>query len=732
MSLSRTPAPKKRRPTQQPLPVDQGYKPNLISDVADITERYGWDILGVLLLLVSLLSILALTGLSTGSFISPWGGLLKQWFGIGAFVLAPTLGLLGILALMKRTGRTLGLNFKQVISIEAFVFSLMIFLALCSKLSVSRAEAGMDGGMVGWGLAAIINKVLPHPWGMVLFVPVLLALAHYGSGLGFGGIEKIRVLLQSLRKKVPVELIPPKIHNTNPVEIVGNGDSVLPVYSFDTNETIEEIKSATPDSTAKVNLPDISLLLKDELTGVSEDRIVALAEKVEQTLDEFGIPSKVIGYRVGPTVTQFAVEPGYLSKVGPDGEVQQQKIRVSQISNLSRDLALALSAERIRIEAPVPGHSYVGIEIPNSSTQSVRLRSLLESPEYLKIKSSLALALGRDVSGAPVVADLSRMPHLMIAGTTGSGKSIMLIAIIATLAMNNTPDELRMAILDPKRVELSRFNQLPHILGNVETQPERMQAVLTWAISEMDSRYRLLESAGTRDLSSYNASLQKRNQKPLPRIVVLIDELADLMTSMPGQTEYSLVRLAQMARAVGIHLVVATQRPSTDVVTGLIKANFPSRIAFAVASAIDSRVILDVNGAETLLGKGDMLFLNPEVGSPQRAQGVMLTDEELQNIIHYWKETIPPAVVPESPWDSMVTEAAEDAGGDDMVEQAIELVRRSGKASASLLQRRLRVGFPRAARLLDQLEEMGVVGPSLGGGKDREVLPFDEEDPSEF
>jgi len=594
MSLSRTPAPKKRRPTQQPLPVDQGYRSNLISDVADITERYGWDILGVLLLLVSLLSILALTGLSTGSFISPWGGLLKQWFGIGAFVLAPTLGLLGILALMKRTGRTLGLNFKQVISIEAFVFSLMIFLALCSKLSVSRAEAGMDGGMVGWGLAAIINKVLPHPWGMVLFVPVLLALAYYGSGVGFGGIEKIRVLLQSLRKKVPVEFIPPKIHNTNPVEIVGNGDSVLPVYSFDTNETIEEIKSATPDSTAKVNLPDISLLLKDELTGVSEDRIVALAEKVEQTLDEFGIPSKVIGYRVGPTVTQFAVEPGYLSKVGPDGEVQQQKIRVSQISNLSRDLALALSAERIRIEAPVPGHSYVGIEIPNSSTQSVRLRSLLESPEYLKIKSSLALALGRDVSGAPVVADLSRMPHLMIAGTTGSGKSIMLIAIIATLAMNNTPDELRMAILDPKRVELSRFNQLPHILGNVETQPERMQAVLTWAISEMDSRYRLLESAGTRDLSSYNASLQKRNQKPLPRIVVLIDELADLMTSMPGQTEYSLVRLAQMARAVGIHLVVATQRPSTDVVTGLIKANFPSRIAFAVASAIDSRVILDV------------------------------------------------------------------------------------------------------------------------------------------
>lgn len=681
------------------------------------------EILGVGLILGSLLSFLALIGLSRGSFISPWGELLRQWFGVGTYIFVPTVGLIGLLILLKKSGKTIELNLKQVLAGEGLVFAVMIFLALFSKLSVSRAEAGLDGGMVGWGLAAMINKVLPHPWALVLMIPVIGLLIYLTLGLSGEKVESLRSTFRGLLKKVPMLEPAKKDHNTNPVAI---SRPEVPAADVQLEEPVS-IKPSIKNEARKVVLPDYGLLLKDEITGVSEERIIALAQKVEQTLDEFGIPSKVIGYRVGPAVTQFAVEPGYVTRVGPDGEEQQQKIRVSQISNLSRDLALALSAERLRIEAPVPGHSYVGIEIPNASTQMVRLRSILESPEYRKIKSPLALALGRDVSGAPMVADLAKMPHLMIAGTTGSGKSILLVAIITTLAMNNTPDELRMAILDPKRVELNRLNNLPHILGNVETLPERMQAVLTWAISEMESRYRLLETAGARELNGYNEYLVKRNQKPLPRIVILIDELADLMISAPGQTEYSLVRLAQMARAVGIHLVVATQRPSTDIVTGLIKANFPSRIAFAVASAIDSRVILDVNGAETLLGKGDMLFLNPEVGSPQRAQGVMLTDEETMRIVNYWKEAIPPPLVPESPWDSMVAEAMEDSGGDDLVERAIDLVRSSGKASASLLQRRLRVGFPRAARLLDQLEEMGVVGPSLGGGKDREVLPYDED-----
>ncbi|HEX9014128.1 MAG TPA: DNA translocase FtsK, partial [Anaerolineaceae bacterium] len=422
----------------------------------------------------------------------------------------------------------------------------------------------------------------------------------------------------------------------------------------------------------------------------------------------------------------YAVEPGYLEKPGPDGQLAQQKVRVAQISALSRDLALALSAERLRIEAPVPGRSYVGIEVPNNRSSVVRLRSMLESDSFYKVGSPLAVALGKDVSGKPVVADLARMPHLLIAGTTGSGKSVCIASIAACLVMNNTPRDMRLVMIDPKMVELVRFNGLPHILGKVETDQERILNVLRWTLAEMDHRYRLLESARARDLNAYNRKMEKRGAEPLPRLVVVIDELADLMMSAPDQTEHSLVRLAQMARATGIHLVVATQRPSTDVVTGLIKANFPARIAFTVASSIDSRVILDTPGAETLLGKGDMLFLNPESGNPVRAQGVLVTDQEIERVIQFWMKMSPGSEAEKAPWEEMMNENGD--GPDALVEQAVEVVRGSKRASASLLQRRLRIGYPRAARLIDQLEEMGVVGPSQGGGKEREVLIGDEED----
>ncbi len=361
-----------------------------------------------------------------------------------------------------------------------------------------------------------------------------------------------------------------------------------------------------------------------------------------KTLSEFGIPATVIGYRVGPTVTQFAVQPGFIKKPGAtedDDDAQQMKVRVAQIANLQKDLTLALSAERLRIEAPVPGKPYVGIEVPNAHSSVVRLRSILESDVFHRTGAPLAIALGRNVSGVPLVADLSRMPHLLIAGATGSGKSVCITSLATCLAMNNTPEDLRMIMIDSKMVELLRFNGLPHLFGKVETNIERILGVLRWVVVEMEHRYRLLESAHARDLEAYNRKqARKEDGKTLPRMVVLIDELADLMMSAPDQTEHNLVRLAQMARATGIHLVVATQRPSTDVVTGLIKANFPARLAFAVASGIDSRVILDTSGAETLLGHGDMLFLNPEVGNPIRAQGVMVTDMEIERVIDYLAE----------------------------------------------------------------------------------------------
>ena len=460
-----------------------------------------------------------------------------------------------------------------------------------------------------------------------------------------------------------------------------------------------------------------------------EQRISLTAGLIEKTLAEFGIPAKVVGYQVGPTVTQFAVEPGFVEKAKPDSarDTNRQKVRVSQISALSRDLALALSAERLRIEAPVPGRSYVGIEVPNPHSFTVRLRPLLETNAFYQLSSPLAMGLGRAVSGQPVVADLARLPHLLIAGATGSGKTVCTTALITCLAMNNSPEELRLVLIDPKMVDLVRFNGLPHLLGRVETDIERIQAALRWTVAEMDRRYQLLEASRSRNLDTHNRKVQRsKGEALLPRIVVVIDELADLMLTAPEQTEHSLVRLAQMARATGIHLVVATQRPSTDVVTGLIKANFPARIAFAVASTVDSRVILDTQGAEVLLGRGDMLFLPPEAAGPIRCQGVMVADLEVERVIDFWQNASRFAAAQAAPWEELVKQAALPAGQNDLVRQAITIVRTTGRASAALLQRRLRIGYPRAARLIDELEDLGVVGPAREG-REREILMGKEE-----
>jgi S-DNA-T family DNA segregation ATPase FtsK/SpoIIIE len=496
--------------------------------------------------------------------------------------------------------------------------------------------------------------------------------------------------------------------------------------SFKASDNKKEEKPAKAQPRGE-DLPPLNILLAETAVRADDRTINQTAGLIMKTLADFGIPATVIGYRVGPSVTQFAVQPGFIKKPGSEEEdAQQMKVRVAQIASLEKDIALALSAQRLRIEAPVPGKPYVGIEVPNTHSAVVRLKTLLESEAFNKVGAPLTIALGRDVSGNPLIADLARMPHLLIAGSTGSGKSVCITAIAACLAMSNTPEDLRMVMIDSKMVELIRFNGLPHLYGKVETNVERILGVLRWVVVEMEHRYRLLESMHSRDLEAYNRKVtRKAGGKALPRIVVMIDELADLMMSAPDVTEHNLVRLAQMARATGIHLVVATQRPSTDVVTGLIKANFPARLAFAVASSIDSRVILDYTGAESLLGRGDMLFLNPEVGTPVRAQGALITDMEIERIIAHWQKNASQAEET-PPWEKLLQEPGEDED-DGLIEQAVSIVRTSQRASASLLQRRLRVGYPRAARLLDQLEEMGVVGPSQGGGKEREVLISEDD-----
>jgi S-DNA-T family DNA segregation ATPase FtsK/SpoIIIE len=502
---------------------------------------------------------------------------------------------------------------------------------------------------------------------------------------------------------------------------------------FRTQFRVEEDAASSSNAPERDRrLPPLDRLADEKSLRPNERHINQNAGLIEKTLAEFGIPSKVVGFQVGPTITQFAVEPGYVEKPGKEGKKSQQKVRVSQISALQRDLALALSAQRLRIQAPVPGRSYVGIEVPNLRSNVVRLRPILESENFYKTNSSLTLALGRDVSGQMVIADLTRMPHLLIAGTTGSGKSVCIAAITICLAMNNSPEDLRLVMIDPKMVELVPFNGLPHLIGKVETDLERITAVLRWVVLEMEKRYKQFEELRARDLDSYNRKAHRRKDKePLPRIVVLIDELADLMMSSAEYTEATLVRLAQMGRATGIHLVVATQRPSTDVVTGLIKANFPARLSFSVASSVDSRVILDEAGAETLLGRGDMLFLAPEAATPVRSQGVMVSDQEIENVITFWQKSWEPVEDEQSPWDAMMVVEGETAGRDELVEKAIEAIMESGRASASHLQRKLKIGYPRAARLMDQLEDLGVVGPTRGGGREREVLTDLERNPDD-
>jgi S-DNA-T family DNA segregation ATPase FtsK/SpoIIIE len=410
--------------------------------------------------------------------------------------------------------------------------------------------------------------------------------------------------------------------------------------------------------------------------------------------------------------------------------LRPRKVSVGRIAALQHDLELALAAAPIRIETPVPGRPIVGVEVPNQSVELVSLRGVLESDAFKKNKAPLKIALGRDVSGNPVTADLAAMPHLLIAGATGSGKSVCINAIVACLLFSNSPDSLRLIMIDPKRVELAPFNHIPHLLGPVVVDVQEVVPCLQWITREMDNRFAEFGQAGVRNIEAYNEKMAKSGGAAMPYIVALIDELADLMLVAPEDTEKQLTRLAQMARATGIHLVIATQRPSVDVVTGLIKANFPARISFAVTSSVDSRVVLDTPGAEKLLGRGDMLYMASDSSKLQRLQGCFVSDEEIARLVNFWREQAAadprPAIEP-PPWKGLA-EAPKD-GADDLLARATELVSKYDRTSISFLQRKLEIGYPRAARLMDELEERGIVGPDEGGGKSRAVLIQGEDAP---
>ncbi|MBN2147000.1 MAG: hypothetical protein JW726_06410, partial [Anaerolineales bacterium] len=645
-------------------------------------QRFSWDVAGVLLLALALLTLLAIVfpPLAGEGILKNWGGFVRLMFGWGGILVVVGSGLAGLVVLRQRANRAHSLSepaqsaipqvrWGRVIALELSAFAGLAFLSLLGGSSVTRAEASLDGGLVGWGLVEILG-ILFQRFGILgwLVQAAILGVAMLGGlvyGLGLAGPlrRKFQRWAQphidavALASEPVISMAPAGEQAALAVGDAKKRRALLPAEFRKKFQVSREDERAAPPQPRDERLPPLELLVYEASSRPDERNINQTAGLIEKTLADFGVPAKVIGFRIGPTVTQFAVEPGFL-KNGSEDEAKQ-KVRVSQIASLRRDLALALAAERLRIEAPVPGQSYIGIEVPNLRTTVVRLRPILESEAFYKINSPLAIALGRDVSGLPVVADLMSMPHLLIAGTTGSGKSVCIAALTTCLVFNNPPEDLRLVMIDPKMVELVRFNGLPHLYGKVETDIQRILGVLRWVVVEMDRRYKLLEVMNARHLDAYNRKARRhKGAEVLPRIVVMIDELADLMMTAPDQTEHNLIRLAQMARATGIHLVVATQRPSTDIITGLIKANFPARLSFAVASSVDSRVILDSGGAEALLGHGDMLFQPPEAPAPLRSQGVMISDQEVEKVITFWQRTHPRDENALPPWEALLEEEA--------------------------------------------------------------------------
>ena len=722
---------RRKRPRSREAPV----APRL-SDVAwglaGRIREHSEDIGAVVLAAASLLTLLAMVRLTSGALVDGWVVLLRRWLGWFAMVAPLTMGAGAATLALRRLGRTIVVPWIRIIGLELGLFALMGAIAALGHLSLADSEAGRGGGLIGWGLSSLVGGVVgPIPAGILLLAMAAAGFVLVSRPIAAAVTAAPRVLRSKpddtpddewLPEPRPLEAVAAR-NKSQPEAPRPSGPSVPRAFrkSFKVGQG-EEAPARIRERDER--LPGFDLLEKSETSRVTSRDINQMAGLIEKTLADFGLPAKVVDFRTGPAVTQFAVEPGFVEHTTPEGEAKRQKVRVSQISALASDLALALSVSALRIEAPVPGQAYVGIEVPNRRAALVRLRSVLESDAFQRVGSPLAIGLGRDVAGQAVAVDLAGMPHLLIAGTTGSGKSVCITALAACLLFNNTPDDLRLVMIDPKMVELVRYNGVPHLIGKVETELERITVVLRWCTAEMDRRYRLLEQAAARDLEAYNRKIRRRRDaERLPRLVLLIDELADLMMMAPDQTEHTLVRLAQMGRATGIHLVVATQRPSTDVLTGLIKANFPARISFAVASMIDSRVILDATGAETLLGKGDMLYVSPESGSPVRVQGAFVDDEEIERLVAYWQAEH--EVEPEArraPWEDMLVRQEAMGDQDEILDQAVELVKQTGFASASMLQRRLRIGYPRAARLMDELEELGVVGRSQSGGKTREVL----------
>ncbi len=735
-----------------------------------ISGPAGRQVLALVLIAFGLLSLVTIAGLNSGALVNAWARFLVQLFGWAAYPIAGLIGALGLLWLRHLAHQATAWRWRPFVGFELVLIGLQtLTFALIKQNSWRLIETGRGGGIIGWALFLFFSEyfgplITGVFMGFVVLLGLCLAFDLTAQDLkAFGHrLAEVWAAFQAdwheraaRRRRVRAAL---RAEQAAAQQVaarreVANGVQVSPMEKRQT-QTLEEpapppakLKTRTrrrQATQATKRFAPLTLLQSSQTSGVDPQEIERKSKIIEETLAQFQVPVRVTEVRQGPTVTQFGVSPGYVNR-GSGG--RQRKVRVSQISSLSDDLALALAAESLRVEAPVPGRAVVGIEVPNSGVSLVTLRAVLESETFETCRKPLCFAVGLDVDGSPRVADLSRMPHLLVAGTTGSGKSVFIKALAASLVMYNSPETLRLVAIDPKMVELSHLNGLPHLLGTAESDMDDSLRVLRWIAHEMDRRYKRFSEAIARNLDDYNAKIARRRRAadngetpdedneegPLPRIVVLIDELADLMMSAPEETERTLTRIAQMARATGIHLVVATQRPSTDVVTGLIKANFPARVSFATASIVDSRVILDTTGAESLLGRGDLLFLPPDASAPIRTQGCFISNEEMEAIIKFWQHEVS-ATPAKAPWEVIAETQGPESwrieGMDedaDLLERALAYAQKHGKISTSGLQRKLRIGYPRAARLMEQMEEMGIVGPQVSAGRKRRVILGDDE-----
>ncbi len=717
---------------------------------------------GLLLLGVALVTLLSLLAVNRGALTEWWIRVLAQALGWGRYAVPAVLSLLALWLMTRLTDTPLRIPWIRFFGI---ILLLITFLGFSHHLFSDREAAvasGAGGGLLGYYLSLGLEATLGWAGAVVVFGMLLaigltitldLSLEEMVRNLA-DGRQRMRQWLAERRQRRAARRA---VAGEEVVARPTPRDKAAPVVSAppqpapqraDPPEPPDE-EEPLPESLAPGSrrwaLPPIETLL-----AVNDDPPTSLrdirekARLIEDTLGSLGVPVTVVEVNPGPVVTQFGLEPGYVERRDRKGKVRRMKVQVAKIASLANDLALALAAAPIRIEAPVPGKGVVGVEVPNREMAMVGLRSVIESDEFAELsRYPLALGFGRDVSGAPVVDDLASLPHLLIAGATNSGKSVCINALIACLLCRNTPDDLRLLLVDPKRVELSNYNGIPHLIAPVVVEPARVVGVLKWLANEMDRRYQVFAEVGARNLPSYNAKMLAQSEPKLPHIVMFIDELADLMMVAPDDIERLICRIAQLSRATGIHLVIATQRPSVDVVTGLIKANFPARLSFLVSSQVDSRVIIDTPGADKLLGQGDGLYMAPDSPKLARIQGCYVSDVELEAIVNYWRgqmptraeieriEGIDPKKAVQKPlWPGVKVEIpdADDSDEDPLLQEVTELVIQEQRASVSGLQRALRIGYTRASRLIDTLEERGIIGPATGTSKARDVLVSSSED----